>query len=329
LYCLEIECARAWFVEVPEGVVLQDAPFLFFAQYSNARRLISVTLAQLLALSEQPFLTKACLSFTFHTGRCGSTLLHHLVNQSGVSYSEPAVLRQLFALRGNGAQVDHLIAASARILFRQQLASKPEAALLSIKLNPLCNDFAGLLYATFPGCKFVFIHRGALGTLNSVSRIGLADPSQQHLSLYSKRFIADLRFRLGTELIKGLPLSVYRWVLSIEQVQEAQRLGLRFFSLSYEELCSSAHASLNRLLKFFELPGNLALQLADVSRILAQDSQRDTPAKQREESPMRQLEVSQEAANQTDTDFARSVEALVLSLSDGKLSMRPNLNGDS
>src|SRR5262245_45944595 len=91
LYCLDHANRQALFVETPPEVDLLRAPFYFIAQYEVARHLIAVPYATLHALAGELRLDPRRIILFYSTGRCGSTLLSHVMNQTPavVSFSEP------------------------------------------------------------------------------------------------------------------------------------------------------------------------------------------------------------------------------------------------
>ena len=85
LYCLDHANQRALFVDMPPEVDLLQAPFYFIAQYEAAQRLIAVPYATLHALAGEVKLDPQRIILFYSTGRCGSTLFSHVLNQSPAS----------------------------------------------------------------------------------------------------------------------------------------------------------------------------------------------------------------------------------------------------
>ena len=85
-----------------------QAPFYFIAQYEAAQRLIAVPYATLHALAGEVELDPQHIILFYSTGRCGSTLVSHVLNQTPtvVSFSEPDVFTQLVKLRTAGQSND-------------------------------------------------------------------------------------------------------------------------------------------------------------------------------------------------------------------------------
>ena len=82
LYCLDHANQRALFVDTPPEVDLLQAPFYFIAQYQAAQRLIAVPYATLHALAREVELDPQRIILFYSTGRCGSTLFSHVLNQT-------------------------------------------------------------------------------------------------------------------------------------------------------------------------------------------------------------------------------------------------------
>src|SRR5205085_10369766 len=79
LYCLDDTTKRAIFVELPREVDLANVPFVYQTQYEQAQRLIAVSYDSFIHIAHD--LPKVDhLLMLYMTGRCGSTLLSHVLN---------------------------------------------------------------------------------------------------------------------------------------------------------------------------------------------------------------------------------------------------------
>src|SRR5258706_6382234 len=108
LYCLDHVNEQMIFVEISPEVDLLRAPFYFIAQYDAAQRLIVVPYDTLHALANEVELNPQRIILFYSTGRCGSTLLSHIMNfnPSVVSFSETDVFSQFVMLRTAGRNSD-------------------------------------------------------------------------------------------------------------------------------------------------------------------------------------------------------------------------------
>ncbi len=80
LYCLDDAQRRAIFVELPDGIDLTTAPFVYVTQYEQAQRLIAVPYDRFCELAHQLPLVEH-LILIYISGRSGSTLISHLFNE--------------------------------------------------------------------------------------------------------------------------------------------------------------------------------------------------------------------------------------------------------
>ena len=100
LYCLDDASKRAIFVELPPDTDLAKAPFVYRTQYEQAQRLIALPYESFIQLAHDlPRVEN--LIMCYMTGRCGSTLLSHVLNEldTVLSLSEPDVATQFVHLR--------------------------------------------------------------------------------------------------------------------------------------------------------------------------------------------------------------------------------------
>lgn len=79
LYSLDLEKALAWFVQLPYGTDLSNSVFAFRDQRRLARRLLQIALDEAVTLSQQVAPPERVI-FGFSIGRCGSTLVSHVLN---------------------------------------------------------------------------------------------------------------------------------------------------------------------------------------------------------------------------------------------------------
>ena len=79
LYSLDLAKGLAWFVELPPGFDLAAGAFAFRDQRRLARRMLQVSLDDLVEMSTQ-IPPPAKMIFIFNIGRCGSTLVSLVLN---------------------------------------------------------------------------------------------------------------------------------------------------------------------------------------------------------------------------------------------------------
>ena len=161
-YCLDMQRERVLFTvhDASEVAQLFAAPFLFVAQLQMAVRVISVPFERLAELDAPDPLPHSI--YVFSPGRTGSTLLARLLQAAGqAAVSEPDLLAQVALVESDEweqvpAGMDTALAkccvdALSRTLGRGAF----------IKLRSQCNDRPMPLLAAAPGCRVVFMLRGA------------------------------------------------------------------------------------------------------------------------------------------------------------------------
>jgi hypothetical protein len=175
LYCLDDTGRQAIFVELPTEIDLTKEPFVYRAQYEHALRLFALPytafnqIAQTLPDVQHPI-------FVHMSGRSGSTLLHHLFNesQSVLSLSEPDVATQFVALRYN-AKMDRedefreLAQSVVRFLFKDHHLPRIQAHALKFRNQGV--QVIDLYQAVFPQAKNLFLYRDAIGYVTSFRRV--------------------------------------------------------------------------------------------------------------------------------------------------------------
>lgn len=194
LYCFDDIDKQAIFVELPAEVDLTQEPFVYQAQYENARRLIAVPyetfarLAKTLPEVREPI-------FVYITGRSGSTLLSHVFNDSGVvvSFSEPDAATQFLHLRHNrsgtsDSELRQLADNTLRFLFKSHHANGVQAHALKFRSEGL--QVMDFFQEAFPQAKNLFLYRDAIGWATSFYRLFKSDgmPEYPPISLWQDIF---------------------------------------------------------------------------------------------------------------------------------------------
>jgi hypothetical protein len=157
IYCVDPKSERALFTLYDDLPSMLRAPFLYEAQFSAARQIVTVPFER---LEECASAGGAKPAFVFSIGRCGSTLLTALLGAIGVnSVSEPDILTQL-----------------AELPYQERAWLSPEALprlILAcvgslrthcgndvvIKLRSQCIHIAADIVQACPGAKFIFVLR--------------------------------------------------------------------------------------------------------------------------------------------------------------------------
>ena len=294
LYCLDHANRRALFVDTPPDIDLLRAPFYFIAQYEAAQRLIAVPYNTLHALAREVELDPQRIILFYSTGRCGSTLLSHVLNLNPaiVSFSEPDVFSQLVMLRtagqSNDAEITSLLCDSLMIMSAN--ARQQGFQSYAFKFRSYVLSVSDLLYQAMPTAKLLFLYRNALTWARSFSgAFGSSDAElEARLVKYGFRYmIPSINIYLKTHAhISWLEYLAYMWVSTMQDSRWLQQQGAALACARFEDLKATPQAVIQSLLT------HCGLRMPDpdqLARVLAKDSQAGTVGAQDREKPVRGL----------------------------------------
>jgi hypothetical protein len=295
LYCLDPANQRALFVDTPPAVDLSQAPFYFLAQYEAARRLIAVPYASLQALAHTVELDPHRIVLVYSTGRCGSTLFSHVLNQipTLVSFSEPDVFTQLVHLRTTAQSTDAEVTALAYACLMLMCAHAQQHGFQywAFKFRSYVLAVSDLLYQAVPAAKLLFLYRHALTWARSFSRaFGSSDAAlADRLEKDGFRSVipsVDAHLRTQPHAITWLEYLAHMWLSTMQDSRRLQQQGAALACARFEDLQGAPQAVMEGLLAHCGLPRPEPARLA---RVLAQDSQAGTAGAQDREAPVRRL----------------------------------------
>lgn len=273
LYSLDLEQGVAWFVELPSGTDLSNSVFAFRDQRQLARRLLQISLDELIAVSRQVAPPEKVI-FVFSIGRCGSTLVSHVLNTSPQVWglSEPIAFPRLIMtnydsdrrLMPDRQRLVDLIRACTLLQFRP--TDPMHRTVLALKFHSQCVFQADAYFEAFPDAAFVFLYRDAISWTKSWYQMAqkygydavVAGPRRfdiwncitaaddlAHLLPYLDRDGPDLPMEDG--LIHG-------WSRNMEEYERLFDARVPFLSLRYNELNADRAASVERLFRHCGLP---------------------------------------------------------------------------
>jgi hypothetical protein len=307
LYCLDHANQRALFVDTPPEVDLVQAPFYFIAQYETAQRLIAVPYATLHALAHTVELDPHRILLVYSTGRCGSTLFSHVVNQmpASVSFAEPDVFTQLVGLRTTAQSTDAELTALLSACLRLMCANAQQHGFQywAFKFRSYVCSVSDLLYQAVPAAKLLFLYRHALTWARSFSRaFGASDAALEHrLEHDGFRYVipsVDTYLRTHSHSITWLDYLAHMWLSTMQEIRRLQQQGADVACARFEDLQGAPQVVFARLLAQcgwpLPDPGRLA-------RVVAADAQAGTVGARDRDAPARRL---------TDTDLA-ALERLI------------------
>jgi len=148
-------------------------PFVCETQYRNAVRLFAVPYATFLELAQRLAPVRR-LIMVYMTGRCGSTLLSHALNQldAVVSLSEPTPPAQFAYLKpayqGRERQLSTLLDATMRFVCKAPPGKQATTYAVKPPIETL--QAFDLFHSCFPNARNLFLYRDAVGWVSSMFR---------------------------------------------------------------------------------------------------------------------------------------------------------------
>jgi hypothetical protein len=278
LYSLDLEKGLAWFVELPPGTDLSTSVFAFRDQRRLARRLLQVSLDDVIEVSKQ-VQPPARLIFVFSIGRCGSTLVSHVLNTSPRVWglSEPIAFPRLLMTNYNSDErltvprkrlVD-VIRACTLLQYRPPAASGRDV--FALKFHSQCLFHADLYFEAFPEAAFVFLYRDAIGWTKSWYQMAqkygytaqLSGPTRVELwnCITAADDLSHLRpyVDIETEKVALEDGLIIGWSRNMEEYVRFLDSGVPFLALRYNELNRDREASLAQLFSHCGLPAEDAV----------------------------------------------------------------------
>lgn len=257
-YCLDDMHRRVLFVETPAEVDIAAHPFLYQAQYEQARRLLVVPYATLIALAEALPAPRVPLVLIHSQGRSGSTLLSKAFQQVGVvsSLSEPDIYTQAVAIRAQDrtrdAELTGLMAATTRLLFKPACAG--DAVLWVLKFRSFCIEVADLLDGGFGQVRNIFLYRDLRPWMVSTARaFGGGDLDVAEAVRALRPYVpllgpfADER---GSEGMTGPELATLMWLSTMQRFVELARQGQSLHTVRYEQMAAHPAETLGALFRY-------------------------------------------------------------------------------
>lgn len=302
-YTIDAKNKALIFLDMSPEIDLSQESFVYPRQFTEATHLLSVPYADLMDLATQVQLPEN-LIFIFSIGRCGSTLLHQMLNQiDGVSsYSEPdttTILSLLHQETGiSEALVGDIVEATTRL---QLYAIAPKSASqVALKFRGQVNVLMQHYLERFPQASAIFMYRDALTWARSMYRFLMIFFDDDYISLETLHY----RFRMYpkdrvNQALTYLDLSkplfhraeeiAIQFILQLENYIHSPYQN-RLFPLHYEDMLANPESVITSLLNFLDIsPTHAAQALKGLER----DSQAGTGLARNFES--RELDAESEA----------------------------------
>jgi hypothetical protein len=291
LYCVDPRDQSLSFIRTAAVIEPGRHPFLYLAQYREAREIVTLPLEFAHRLAASIEFDPNRVTFLHSTGRCGSTLLSRAfaIVPGVVSLSEPDVFTRLPALRPRDGSGDKDLAAlcetCVRLLF--PFVSGRDGTRLVIKGRSQIMEVADLLWERLPEAQIVFAYRDAEGWLQSFLRSLLREVefSDEENRKWEERLtpthpIIDEYHDPGRPLSPAV-LWTLGWISSIEAMLGLHARGATAFPIEYAELKKDPTTVLLAVLNHLKLqPPEPQL----LRKVLDEDSQAGTPLAQKRQS---------------------------------------------
>ena len=284
LYCLDDATRRAIFVVLPSDVDLATAPFVYQTQYEQAQSLLAMPYDSFRELAHKlPEVRNLILIFS--SGRSGSTLVSHVLNQLDevLSLSEPDVASQFVHLRvvdgTRDTELRDLLDCTMRMLFKPSAFKTPTT--YAIKFRTEATQVMDLFHATFPQAKNLFIYRDAFGFIASFCRIfrvvGLPEamPLNDYVAMFSQVMNDDfakltIYLEPGATQISAVQQLTLWWQRIIEWYLAQYTRGIPVLAVRYADLNAAHEPVVRAIFNYCGLPTE---RVGDTLSVFSRDSQ--------------------------------------------------------
>lgn len=287
-YCLDEPNRRVLFVDMPPDTDLSKKAFVYDAQFQLAQRVLAVPydrLERVAALVVPP----ENMIFVFSTGRCGSTLLNHVLNAvEGVHcLSETDIHSNLSLLRGAepGRDAEIAMILKSCTLLWSQTAHWAGDATFGIKFRSQAVAIMDLFYEAFPDARNIFMYREAVAWAQSLyrylRRFGYSDVSTSRAELIDgwaglatrDTTVMDAMIAVEREVVTLAEFFAPFWVYHLELYRKSIAQGMLLYALRYEEMIGEPEIALRALFTYCRLD---VPSLDAVMAVFAEDSQKGT-----------------------------------------------------
>jgi hypothetical protein len=295
LYALSRDGMSVTFVETPPGLDQYAASFSYQAQRNHAVAVHELSLEEFGHIASDIRFAATDVLLIFSVGRCGSTLLHHILNRStGIrSLSEPGFFSNVQQLGTDvsGQAKIGLLRDATRIMF---LKSQVRDRLFALKLRSENCGLWLLLDHALDQPRSLFLYRNAVDTVKSYDRLFSAPFRQPHAGLLRLSARSSLvRFLYGgirtignrsSARLRTIGRSEYSpedvlltvgpeghwvliWLAKVAAYMRAlERSGDAVFALRFEDLVGKSQATIEKLFAVLGLPADQAQSCCDALR---------------------------------------------------------------
>lgn len=314
LYCFDDVGRQAVFVELPDRIDLTQESFVYQSQHEYAEQIIVCPLDLFNQMAKRlPAVPRPI--FIHITGRSGSTLLNHALNESGLvkSLAEPDVISQFASLRHQSDLVHEnelveLASSTIRFLFKDQHPAGVMAH--AVKFRNQGTLVMDIFQAAFPHGKNIFLYRDVEGFVASFQRIlrSVGLPERKPFTAWRAEFQTYLAGDLGhmsryvggeqVEITIAEQLTLW-WLAVIEWYVAQSDNGILAKAVSYANLVATPEETLSSIFEYCGLPTD---RVAQGLQAYKRDSQAGT--RMARENP---LEVNSQQLSPDELEAVRTI----------------------
>ena len=316
-----ITSSYVMFVEAKDGVDVTNTDFSSFmkiAQFIYAKKVIILPIEAFHRLADQLGDPEG-LVFVGNTGRCGSTLLCRIYEETGkcVAFTEPDVITRLSLKYGSMEleKFNRLAVSTVRILCKP-VSSQPSAYIIKIS-GPAMVHGLPPLYRLFPRSRLLFMYRDLVKTAQSYTKIKEEDPLFKMLDTIIVNYLPGLAnscFHAVGFNPEGFDwrsvkhrLSKYfqMFVVICAKYKEMRRDGLPISAIKYEDMLENPEYATRAILRYSGLGDSL---VAKSLKAYARDAHKDS------HSPFSQQRVNRHKPDAVTPDVRVELDSMCVKM---------------
>lgn len=250
-YCIDFAKERILFAETQES--LEAVPFLYHAQFKQAKRLHSVAFAEAINWAKQQSTPKAPI-FVCGMGRSGTTLLSRALHRlnSLTIYDEPDIFTQLAAKPE-----------TELIRFAVTAFQLGETRLV-LKQRGFVSFILPQIHAVFPDAKLLFLYRDApswvASNLRFILRYRIPEPIVKPLVRDMFKDYFPKRDMSGASLVE---MTAHAWMSFMDA---ASAYKFPFLPIYYDDFAANPKETLYRIFDFCGLDRDAVALASEASK---------------------------------------------------------------
>ena len=231
---------EAVFVEAEHGIDVANSSvssFMKVAQFQHATRLVVIPIRTFHCLAEEMGGPHGRLFFVNNSGRCGSTLLCRIFEetQKWIAFAEPDALNILSNMDTSRPDFDKMVRSTMRMLCKSR-KSEPEGYMIKISA-PATLNLLRPLYRIFPLAHYAYMYRDGIKVAQSMTKLREQDPLLKLLDTTLTLFpwLQNHAIRAGgfespdfisVPMVDSLPRYFLIWAILSSKFVEFQEAGI-------------------------------------------------------------------------------------------------------